>query len=142
VFQDLYQAGIGACEISDIAVWVTATVTGHKAAQNRLIIDAGGLALSKDVSTRGKAFDAGYGLVCDIESGTVIPDLYVSSTSQEVALVTTRSGAPLPLQRFPVGTKLRVLPNHSCFTAAAHDQYHVVQGGDEVVARWARVNGW
>ncbi|HZF78359.1 MAG TPA: alanine racemase [Rubrivivax sp.] len=142
VFQDLYQAGIGACEISDIAVWVTATVTGHKAAQNRLIIDAGGLALSKDVSTRGKAFDAGYGLVCDIESGTVIPDLYVSSTSQEVALVTTRSGAPVPLQRFPVGTKLRVLPNHSCFTAAAHDQYHVVQGGDEVVARWARVNGW
>lgn len=142
VFQDLFQAGIGACEIADIAVWVTATVTGHKRAQNRLIIDAGGLALSKDVSTRGKDFDAGYGLACEIDSGALIPDLYVSSASQEVALVTTRSGAPVPFARFPVGAKLRLLPNHSCFTAAAHDQYHVVQGGDEVVARWGRVNGW
>jgi len=142
VFQDLFQAGIGACDVSDIALWCTATVTGQKAAQNRLIIDAGGLALSKDVSTRGKAFDAGYGLVCEIDSGDLIPDLYVSSVSQEVALITTRSGEALPLSRFPVGSKLRILPNHSCFTAAAHEQYHVVQGGDEVVARWGRVNGW
>jgi D-serine deaminase-like pyridoxal phosphate-dependent protein len=142
VFQDLFQAGIGACDVSDIALWCTATVTGQKAAQNRLIIDAGGLALSKDVSTRGKAFDAGYGLVCEIDSGDLIPDLYVSSVSQEVALITTRSGEALPLSRFPVGAKLRILPNHSCFTAAAHEQYHVVQGGDEVVARWGRVNGW
>jgi hypothetical protein len=27
-------------------------------------------------------------------------------------------------------------------TAAAHDRYHVVEGGDEVVAVWTRVNGW
>jgi len=27
-------------------------------------------------------------------------------------------------------------------TAAAHDRYFVVDGGDEVVAIWDRVNGW
>jgi D-serine deaminase-like pyridoxal phosphate-dependent protein len=42
----------------------------------------------------------------------------------------------------PIGTKLRIAPNHTCMTAAAHDRYHVVEGSDEVVAIWSRVNGW
>ena len=144
-FQDLFQAGIGACAIDDIALTVLTTVTGRQAAQNRLIIDAGGLALSKDRSTQGKDFDAGYGLVCDLE-GRLLPDLYVRSASQEVALVTTRSGAAMDLSRFPVGSRLRILPNHSCFTAAGHEGYHVVDGGGsgglDVAAWWPRVNGW
>ena len=42
----------------------------------------------------------------------------------------------------PIGAKLRIAPNHTCMTAAAHDRYYVVEGGDEVVAIWSRVNGW
>ena len=141
-FQDLFQAGLGACGIDDVALSVLATVTGRQAVQNRLIIDAGGLALSKDRSTAGTAFDAGYGLVCDLEHGTPIVDLFVSSASQEVALVSSRAGAPIDMARFPVGRKLRILPNHACFTAAAHGEYHVVDGGVQVVARWPRINGW
>jgi D-serine deaminase-like pyridoxal phosphate-dependent protein len=41
-----------------------------------------------------------------------------------------------------VGTRLRILPNHACLTAAAHDRYHVVDGGTDVVAIWPRLNGW
>jgi D-serine deaminase-like pyridoxal phosphate-dependent protein len=41
-----------------------------------------------------------------------------------------------------VGAKLRIAPNHTCMTAAAHDRYFVVAGTDEVVAIWPRVNGW
>lgn len=141
-FQDLFQAGLGACTIDDVALSVLATVTGRQPALNRLLIDAGGLALSKDRSTQGTAFDAGYGLVCELETGALIPDLFVSSASQEVALVTTRSGGRLDMARFPVGRKLRILPNHACFTAAGHDAYHVVDGGLQVVARWPRINGW
>ncbi|RYH14418.1 MAG: DSD1 family PLP-dependent enzyme, partial [Alphaproteobacteria bacterium] len=40
------------------------------------------------------------------------------------------------------GARLRVAPNHCCLTAAAHDRYHVVDGGEEVLAVWDRVNGW
>lgn len=141
-FQDLFQAGLGACAIDDIALSVLATVVGRQPTLNRLIVDAGGLALSKDRSTQGTPFDAGYGLVCDADSGRPIGDLFVSSASQEVALVTSRSGTPIDTARFPVGRKLRILPNHSCFTAAAHDSYHVVDGGSTVVERWGRVNGW
>ena len=42
----------------------------------------------------------------------------------------------------PIGGRLRIAPNHTCMTAAAHDRYYVVDGGDEVVAVWPRVNGW
>ena len=117
------------------------TVVGRQPARKRLLVDAGGLALSKDRSTQGTAFDAGYGLVCDVE-GEVIRDLVVTSASQELALVGTRSGAPIDMALYPVGCRLRILPNHACFTAAAHDGYHVVDGGAQLVARWARINGW
>lgn len=140
-FQDLFQAGLGACAVDDIALSVLTTVTARQPGRNRFIVDAGGLALSKDRSTQGHDFDAGYGLVCDLH-GRVIPDLFVASASQEIALVTTRSGAAIDMAAYAVGTRLRILPNHSCFTAAAHEAYHVVDGGTEVAATWRRVNGW
>ncbi len=140
-FQDLFQAGLGACAVDDIALTVLCTVTARQPARNRLIIDAGGLALSKDRSTAGHAFDAAYGLVADLD-GRVIPGLVVASASQEIALVARRDGAPFDMAAFPVGTRLRILPNHSCFTAAGHERYHVVDGGRELVAQWDRCNGW
>ena len=49
----------------------------------------------------------------------------------------------LPGFQPPIGTKLRVLPNHVCLMAAAHDRYFVVDGNsEEVVAIWPRVSGW
>ena len=51
----------------------------------------------------------------------------------------------LPYERLRPGTQVRVLPNHACFTAAAYEGYHVVDGAaapDELVATWTRVNGW
>ncbi len=41
-----------------------------------------------------------------------------------------------------LAARVRVMPNHACMTAAAYDQYHVVDGGDEVVAVWPRTNRW
>jgi D-serine deaminase-like pyridoxal phosphate-dependent protein len=39
-------------------------------------------------------------------------------------------------ERFAVGEKLRILPNHSCLTAAMFDAYQVVRG-ETVVDTWA-----
>ena len=43
---------------------------------------------------------------------------------------------------FPIGTLLRVLPNHACMTAAAHESYNVLEPGRESCAHWMRENGW
>src|SRR5689334_9908339 len=64
MFGDLFQAEIGTHGIDDIAVTVLASVIGRR--PNRLLIDAGGLALSKDRSTETAPQDYGFGLALDI----------------------------------------------------------------------------
>lgn len=142
VFQDLFQAGIGACEISDIAVSVLACVISQQPHNNRFAIDAGGLALSKDRSTGGTVFDADYGMVCDAKSGEPIDDLFVTAVSQELGLVTSRSGKAVNMGRFSIGSQVRILPNHADMTAAAYESYAVVRGSDVVTDVWARINRW
>lgn len=140
-FQDLFQAGIGVCSIDDIALSVLTTVISHSTRRNRLIIDAGALALSKDRSTQGRHFDVGFGLICDID-GQVVEDLYIETVSQELGIVTTRSGAALELTSYPIGTRFRVLPNHADMTAAAFESYTVVDGSTQIEAIWSRANRW
>ena len=139
VLGDLFQAGIGSHGIDDIACSVLSTVLSHRAASGRVVIDAGGLALSKDRSTAGRSFDAGYGRLADAVSGAVMDGLRVDSVHQEHGEVVAEGD--LPLDRLAVGTRVRVLPNHICMTAAQYDRYHVIEDG-RVVAVWPRVNGW
>ena len=141
VFQDLVMAGLGVCRVEDIAVSVLATVIGHQREKGWIITDGGWMAMSRDRGTAKQATDQGYGLVCD-ESGRVIGDLVVSDANQEHGIVSRRGGGELDLSPFPVGTRLRILPNHACATAAQHDAYHVVRGGPGVLARWPRFGGW
>ena len=141
VFNDVFQAEIGSCTMADVAVSVLATVTGHHRARGEIVIDAGGLALSKDRSTQAGPRDVGYGLVVDAAAGASLPELHVARVSQEHGVVTA-PGGDLPFDALAPGVRVRVLPNHSCFTAAAYEGYHVVAGSDEVEAEWPRVNGW
>jgi D-serine deaminase-like pyridoxal phosphate-dependent protein len=140
--QDLFQAAIGACEITDIAGSVLTEVIGRQPHNNRIVIDAGGLALSKDRSTASTANDAGFGLVCDGVSGHLIEDVYVQATSQELGLVTTRSGRALNIDDYPVGRRLRVLPNHADMTAAAYDRYYLLDSDGGFQRSVERFNGW
>lgn len=142
VLGDVFQAAIGSCGLDDIAASVLATVVGNHPGRGQLVVDAGALALSKDVSTRalGADGDCGYGLVADAGTGVPIDGLYVHGVSQEHGIV--RSRTAIDHARFPVGRRLRILPIHACLTAAAYDRYHVVADGDAVAAVWPRVNGW
>jgi D-serine deaminase-like pyridoxal phosphate-dependent protein len=137
MFGDLFQAEIGTHGMDDIALTVLTSVIGYR--PGRLLIDAGGLALSKDRSTEATPKDYGFGLVLDIDGGRSHGDAIVRRAYQEHGVVEADPRHPIDL---PIGSKLRIAPNHTCMTAAAHDRYHVVEGGDEVVAIWSRVNGW
>ncbi len=48
----------------------------------------------------------------------------------------------MPFPPIKVGEKVRIAPNHSCLTVAAHDRYFVTDDNDTVAAVWPRVNGW
>ena len=64
-----------------------------------------------------------------------------SPPNQEHGIITAQSGA-IDFDRFPVGSRVKILPNHACATAAAYDHYFVTDGGERVVTVWDRVNGW
>jgi D-serine deaminase-like pyridoxal phosphate-dependent protein len=140
MFQDLFQLGLGVCRPGDLALTVLSTVIGVNRSAGRLVLDAGALALSKDRSTAGQARDCGYGQLCEL-NGQPVPGLVVDELNQEHGMAHCR-GDRDALARFPVGSRVRILPNHACLTAAAHEAYAVVEGGTEVIAVWPRCNGW
>lgn len=142
VFFDLVMAGIGVCSTDDIALSVLTSVIGRNRERGCLFIDAGWMALSRDRGTMAQAVDQGYGLVCDVE-GTVLADLIVAGTNQEHGIVTLRPGSRGVLPDLPVGTRLRILPNHACATAAQFDGYAVLPAdGTAGTMHWPRFGGW
>lgn len=142
MFADVDQALIGSCGWGDIAVTVLASVIGHNHRTRRIITDAGGLALSKDIGPSEFDTETGYGSVMAADGARRADRLYVASVSQEHGQLALPGGAEPPWAEFPVGSPLRILPNHVCMTAAAHDRYHVLDAGGIVAAEWSRVNGW
>jgi D-serine deaminase-like pyridoxal phosphate-dependent protein len=137
MFGDLFQSEIGTHARDGIALTVLTSVIGRPS--GRLLIDAGALALSKDRSTEFSPHDFGFGLVLDLQGEPTLGDAVVRKAYQEHGVVELDPSSPIAA---PVGTRLRILPNHACLTAAAHDRYFVVDGSDDVIAVWPRLNGW
>lgn len=141
-FFDLVQAGIGVCDIEDIALSVLTSVVGHQKDKGWIITDSGWMSLSQDRGTAGQKLDQGYGVVCD-EQGTVIPDLIVLNANQEHGVIARRSGSDGPLPDFPLGTRLRILPNHACAMAAQFSEYNVIPVDPNAPLKiWPRFGGW
>jgi D-serine deaminase-like pyridoxal phosphate-dependent protein len=149
VFYDLVMAGLGVCRVDDIVLTVLTTVIGHQRDKGWVLVDAGWMALSRDRGTAAQPVDQGYGLVCD-EHGALLDGWVVEQANQEHGIVGQRGGragagggaAGVDVaERFPIGTRLRVLPNHACATAAQHARYVVVER-DAVLGEWPRFSGW
>ncbi len=142
VFFDLVMAGIGVCSRDDIALSVLCTVIGHRPDAGWIITDAGWMAVSRDRGTQNQAHDCGYGVVCDVD-GNAIAELAFADANQEHGVLHWTGDPAVDLaQRFPLGTPLRILPNHACATGAQHDSYAVLPSTGEGLRHWARFNGW
>ncbi|RAQ13958.1 DSD1 family PLP-dependent enzyme [Burkholderia cepacia] len=141
VMFDLVMHNIGVCDLSDIALSVLTTVIGHQEEKGWAIVDAGWMAMSRDRGTQRQARDFGYGQVC-AEHGDVLGDYVMSAANQEHGIV-SRAGTPDSgiAQRFPIGTRLRILPNHACATGAQHPEYQAI-GDDGSAQAWPRFYGW
>ena len=139
MFWDLAQASRGICKIEEIAISVLASVIGHNHQRKRIIIDAGSLALSKDVSANNFMKEAGYGLVCNPDTGIPFDGLNVSEVHQEHGSIDLESTDWF--ENFPIGSLVRILPNHACLTCAAHEKYNVLEN-EQITESWSRTNGW
>jgi D-serine deaminase-like pyridoxal phosphate-dependent protein len=143
VLFDLVMAGIGVCRPADIAAAVVVTVIGHRPDRGWIMTDGGWMATSRDRGTAKQPVDQLYGLVTALD-GTAYPDLLMRDASQEHGILGLRDGSSQQLPDLPVGTRVRILPNHACATTAQHDGYHVrdTAGTAEIAGYWPRVRGW
>jgi len=139
MFFDLSQFSRNVCALNEIAVSVLATVIGHNKSTGTLVLDAGMLALSKDIGAHRFLPDAGYGYLCDAMTMKRLGSLCVNGVHQEHGSVNIIDD--MWFDQMPVGSLVRILPNHACPTAAAYDQYLVVEN-NKISGTWPRINGW
>jgi D-serine deaminase-like pyridoxal phosphate-dependent protein len=137
IFFDAFQATLGSCRFDDCALTVLASVVHRDRTRRRVVIDAGAIALSKDRGAVELDALCGYGRVLDLEGRET--GLRVNTVSQEHGQIEVEDETTF--ERLRVGTRLRVLANHSCLTAAQHPFYNVLEG-DRIVDRWEIQRGW
>jgi D-serine deaminase-like pyridoxal phosphate-dependent protein len=135
IFFDAFQAAIGSCRLDDCALTVLAAVVHRNEPHNKVVIDAGAIALSKDRGAMDFQPGCGYGRVLDLEGQDL--GLTVGSLSQEHGGIMSQNCD----NRLAVGDRVRVLANHSCLSAAQHSHYYILEQG-EIVDQWPIVRGW
>ena len=141
VFFDLVMHNIGVCRTEEIALSVLTTVIGHQVDKGWTIVDAGWMAMSRDRGTQQQKRDFGYGQVCTLD-GLVLEGYTFSSANQEHGILSRGPGSVTPLaSELPVGTRLRILPNHACATGAQHGCYQALDSNG-LLTEWPRFQGW
>lgn len=139
VFYDVFQAAIGACGLDRVGLSVLGTVIGRYPGAGRVVADTGSLALSADPGPVHLDGHETFGVALAVPEGEGRPGLALRSLSQEHGRL--YADGPLRAGDFEVGSRLRLLPNHSCLTAAMHPVLYAVRG-EEVVAEWVPCRGW
>jgi len=148
VFFDLVMHNVGVCPIDGIALSVLTTVIGHQPDKGWVIVDAGWMAMSRDRGTSKQSRDFGYGLPCTLD-GTPLAGYVLIGANQEHGILAradndsaAQDGRDANLTaRFPIGTRLRILPNHACATGAQFPEYHALAPSGDLTV-WRRFHGW
>jgi D-serine deaminase-like pyridoxal phosphate-dependent protein len=116
---------------------VLTAVVHRDRTRRKVVIDAGAIALSKDRGAVEIDPRCGYGHVQALSGDDL--NLRVKNVSQEHGQITVDDEATF--DQLSVGTRLRVLANHSCLTAAQHPYYNVIEG-EQIVDQWEIQRGW
>ncbi|WP_070886534.1 DSD1 family PLP-dependent enzyme [Pseudomonas sp. D1-3] len=141
VFFDLVMHNIGVCQPEEMALSVLTTIIGHQVEKGWVITDSGWMAMSRDRGTQKQNRDFAYGQVCTIE-GDCIQGALLGGVNQEHGIITFEPELGLDLAAlFPIGSRLRILPNHACATGAQFPHYHACDTSGQV-RTWSRLNGW
>lgn len=139
-FFDQTMVALGVCRVADCAVTVLASVISHQKGSSHFLTDAGALALSKDGGPGHVAHETGMGGIYeDYHLARLNPHIHLRTLSQEHGKISADEPGIIE-GKFPVGSTVRILENHSCLTVAHFDEYNVVRGND-IVDRWKIARG-
>ena len=127
-FMDRTPLRLELIEPNQIALSVLATVVS--ANSDYFIVDTGSKVLSSDLGAHGIAGMNGYGLAYPV-------DKFEDKAYETVVLKLSEEHGFVERRNFeiPIGSKIRVIPNHSCVAANLADTYTVIRD-DEVIDQW------
>lgn len=111
---DLTAQRLGVADEDDIALAVVATIVSRN--PQHYIIDAGSKALTSDLGPHSSGGLAGFGRVLLTDGADLHTRLTVSRLSEEHGFV------PRESTDLPVGTRVLILPNHSCPVVNLYDK--------------------
>ena len=72
-----------------------------------------------------------------LADGTIV----LTGTNQEHGILSLPENSPLTQEDFPIGRRLRILPNHACPTAAPYGSLVLIENG-RVAEVLDHVRGW
>ncbi|MFN2509042.1 MAG: alanine racemase [Chthoniobacterales bacterium] len=128
VFLDRTAVRLGLAGLERVALTVLATVVSRN--ESFLIVDAGSKVLSSDRGAHGTDQGEGYGAAFPLEQEwEEAAALKVVKLSEEHGFVERGS------LDVPIGTKLRIVPNHACPVVNLAEHLTIVSG-DHEIARW------
>ncbi len=114
VYNDRSTAQLGACDYSDCALTVLATIVST-AVPGQAVIDAGSKALGREPAEAGHE---GYGALLDR------PEVEVRRLSEEHGILDLSRSDWRP----SVGERVRVVPNHACVAVHLHETVYGLRG--------------
>ena len=123
---DFNQVALSSCTVGQCAATVLASVVSSRSDDRTSVVDAGALALSADPGPPNLSMGTMGEILTDDRRDTVRQNARIVSLSQEHGVV---------FGTLPVGSRVQVIPNHSCLSVACFDAFYVVRG-DEVLDRW------
>lgn len=141
VFFDLVMLNVGVCAPQELALSVLATVIGHQHEKGWAIVDAGWMAMSRDRGTQKQRRDFHYGQVCTADGQPLEGYAMLSANQEHGILGRVGSVDGAIAERLPLGTVVRILPNHACATGAQFPTYHAL-AADGSIQAWPRFYGW
>ncbi|MBT1159223.1 alanine racemase [Aminobacter anthyllidis] len=125
VFLDGTALRLGICSADDLALSVVARVVASN--DTHFIIDAGSKTMSSDRGAHGMGGN-GFGIVIGADAGSDAGVWTLERMSEEHGFV------PVAGRSLPLGSRVRVFPNHSCATIANFDSFVLRRDEGEALA--------
>lgn len=137
-FCDLQQMSTNCVKLEQISCRVLAEVLSSypgrgSNAPGEQLINAGVIALGREFGPL-----PGHGRVYSPKG---YENWIVGRLSQEHGILTPLEDTK-DTKMIPIGSKVEIVPQHSCITAASYPWYFIVENGDEIVDVWVPWRGW
>ncbi|KAH8811330.1 HAD-like domain-containing protein [Xylogone sp. PMI_703] len=143
---DLQQVSTGLVKLEDVAVWIEAEVSSIYSDRGEILVNVGCLGLGREPGEEAGVWGRAMILPCD-KPLDLAYNWNVVRLSQEHGILAPRAADSAVksemVNSVVVGSRVRIIPQHTCVAGAMYHSYNVVDEDDgDCIDEWIRCRGW